>query len=161
MLKPGDKAPEFTLRASDKSQVGLRDYRGKNVVLLFYPLAFTGVCTKELCLMRDSLAEYEQLDAQILAVSVDSLYVLNKWKQMEGFNFPLLSDFNKSVSKKYDTLYKTFVFEMKGVSKRSAFVIDGEGIIRYAEVLENAGELPNFDAVRKTLEGLKVRRLEG
>lgn len=161
MLNPGDKAPDFTLRASDKSQVSLRDYRGKNVVLLFYPLAFTGVCTKELCLMRDSLAEYEQLDAQIVAVSVDSLYVLNKWKQLEGFNFPLLSDFNKSVSKKYDTLYKTFVFEMKGVSKRSAFVIDGEGIIRYAEVLENAGELPDFDAVRKTLEGLKVRRLEG
>jgi len=155
MLQPGDKAPEFSLRASDKSQVNLRDFQGKNVVLLFYPLAFTGVCTKELCLMRDSLADYEQLDAQILAISVDSLYTLNKWKQEEGFNFPLLSDFNKTVSKKYDTLYKTFVFDMKGVSKRSAFVLDGNGIIRYAEVLENAGELPNFDAIKETLQTLK------
>lgn len=155
-LQPGDKAPEFSLRASDKSQVHLKDYRGRNVVLLFFPLAFTGVCTKELCLMRDSLAEYERLDTQVLAVSVDSLYALNKWKQEQGFNFPLLSDFNKTVSKKYEVLYKEFVFGMKGVSKRSAFVIDGEGIIRYAEVLENAGELPNFEAVKKTLESSRI-----
>lgn len=155
-LQPGDKAPEFSLRASDKSQVHLKDYRGRNVVLLFFPLAFTGVCTKELCLMRDSLAEYERLDTQVLAVSVDSLYTLNKWKQEQGFNFPLLSDFNKTVSKKYEVLYKEFVFGMKGVSKRSAFVIDGEGIIRYAEVLENAGELPNFEAVKKTLESSRI-----
>ena len=155
-LQPGDKAPEFSLRASDKSQVNLKDYRGRNVVLLFFPLAFTGVCTKELCLMRDSLAEYERLDTQVLAVSVDSLYALNKWKQDQGFNFPLLSDFNKTVSKKYEVLYKEFVFGMKGVSKRSAFVIDGEGIIRYAEVLENAGELPNFEAVKKTLESSRI-----
>lgn len=155
-LQSGDKAPEFSLRASDKSQVHLKDYRGRNVVLLFFPLAFTGVCTKELCLMRDSLAEYERLDTQVLAVSVDSLYALNKWKQEQGFNFPLLSDFNKTVSKKYEVLYKEFVFGMKGVSKRSAFVIDGEGIIRYAEVLENAGELPNFEAVKKTLESSRI-----
>jgi peroxiredoxin len=154
-LKPGDKAPDFTLRASDKSQINLKDYHGKNVVLLFFPLAFTGVCTKELCYMRDSIAEYEQLDAQILAISVDSLFTLDKWKQEQKFNFPLLADFNKTVSKKYDTLYKEFVFEMKGVSKRSAFVIDRDGIIRYAEVLDNAGEMPNFDAVRKTLKGLE------
>jgi peroxiredoxin len=154
-LKPGDKAPDFTLRSSDKSQINLKDYHGKNVVLLFFPLAFTGVCTKELCYMRDSIAEYEQLDAQILAISVDSLFTLDKWKQEQKFNFPLLADFNKSVSKKYDTLYKEFVFEMKGVSKRSAFVIDRDGIIRYAEVLDNAGEMPNFDAVRKTLKGLE------
>lgn len=155
-LQPGDKAPEFSLRASDKSQVNLKDYRGRNVVLLFFPLAFTGVCTKELCLMRDSLAEYERLDTQVLAVSVDSLYALNKWKQEQGFNFPLLSDFNKTVSRKYEVLYKEFVFGMKGVSKRSAFVIDGGGIIRYAEVLENAGELPNFEAVKKTLESSRI-----
>ncbi|MBK8965128.1 MAG: peroxiredoxin [Lewinellaceae bacterium] len=154
MLKPGDTAPDFTLRASDKSQIKLSDFRGKNVVLLFYPLAFTGVCTKELSLMRDSLAEYEALDAQLLAISVDSIYALDKWKHELGFNFPMLSDFNKTVSKKYDALYKTFVYEMKGVSKRSAFVIDKDGVIRYAEVLENAGELPNFEAVRNVLKTL-------
>jgi peroxiredoxin len=100
------------------------------------------------------LAEYERLDAQILAISVDSLFTLAQWKMDQGFNFPMLSDFNKTVSKKYDVLYKEFVFEMKGVSKRSAFVIDKTGIVRYAEVLENAGEMPNFEAVKNTLESL-------
>lgn len=154
MLHTGDKAPDFTLRSSDKAQVSLQDFRGQHVVLLFFPAAFTGVCTKELCAMRDGLAEYQRLDAQVLAVSVDSLFTLNKWKEEQGFNFTLLSDFNKTVSKKYDVLYKEFVFEMKGVSKRSAFVIDKEGIVRYAEVLDNAGEMPNFGDVKKTLQSL-------
>lgn len=154
MLHTGDKAPDFTLRASDKSQVSLQDFRGQHVVLLFFPAAFTGVCTKELCAMRDSLADYQRLDAQVLAISVDSLFTLHKWKQDQGFNFTLLSDFNKTVSKKYDVLYKEFVFEMKGVAKRSAFIIDKAGIIRYAEVLDNAGELPNFEGVKKTLQSL-------
>lgn len=147
-------APEFTLRASDKTQVQLKDYRGKNVVLLFFPLAFSGVCTKEMCYLRDSLSEYEALDAQVLAVSVDSLFALNAWKEEQKFTFPLLSDFNKTVSKKYGVLYKEFVFEMKGVAKRSAFVIDKEGVIRYAEVLESAGDLPNFEKIKQTLTGL-------
>ncbi len=154
MLQPGDKAPDFALRASDKSLVKLSEHRDKNVVLLFYPFAFTGVCTKELCFMRDSLAQYNDLDAQILAISVDSPFTLAKWKIEEGFNFPLLSDFNKTVSKKYDTLYKEFALGLKGVSKRSAFVIDKAGIIRYVEVLENAGEIPNFEAVNKVLTSL-------
>jgi len=154
MLQIGDKAPEFALRASDKSLVQLSEQRGKNIVLLFFPFAFTGVCTKELCYLRDSLAEYEALEAQILAVSVDSPYTLARWKEEQQFNFPLLSDFNKTVSKKYDTLYKEFGLGLKGVSKRSAFVIDKEGIVRYAEVLENAGELPNFEAVKQTLQSL-------
>jgi len=154
MLQIGDKAPEFALRASDKSLVQLSEQRGKNIVLLFFPFAFTGVCTKELCYLRDSLAEYESLEAQILAVSVDSPYALARWKEEQQFNFPLLSDFNKTVSKKYDTLYKEFGLGLKGVSKRSAFVIDKEGIVRYAEVLENAGELPNFEAVKQTLQSL-------
>ena len=155
MLKPGDKAPDFALRASDRSLVKLSEQRGKNVVLLFFPFAFTSVCTKELCHMRDSLADYESLDAKILAVSVDSYYTLAKWKEEQGFNFPMLSDFNKTVSKKYDSLYKEFGLGLKGVSKRSAFVIDKEGTVRYAEVLENAGELPDFEAIKQTLQALK------
>ena len=154
MLQPGDKAPDFALRASDKSLVKLSEQRDKNVVLLFFPFAFTGVCTKELCFMRDSLAQYNELEAQILAISVDSPYTLAKWKADQGFNFPMLSDFNKTVSKKYDSLYKVFGLDLKGVSKRSAFVIDKQGIIRYAEVLENAGEMPNFDAVNQVLKSL-------
>jgi peroxiredoxin len=104
--------------------------------------------------MRDSLAQYENLDAQILAISVDSPYTLAKWKEEQQFNFPLLSDFNKSVSKKYDTIYKEFALGLKGVSKRSAFVIDKTGILRFVEVLENAGELPNFEAVESILKTL-------
>ena len=147
----GTKAPNFTLRASDKSQVRLSDFRGKNVVLLFFPAAFTGVCTKELCLMRDSMHDFEKLDAQILAISVDSLFVLDKWKTEQNFNFPMLSDFNRTVCKKYGAFYKEFVFEMRGVAKRSAFVIDKKGMIRHAEILESAGDLPNFEAVQNEL----------
>ncbi len=154
MLQPGDKAPDFALRSSDKSLVKLSEQRGQNVVLLFFPFAFTGVCTKELCQMRDSIADYEKLDARILAVSVDSPYSLAKWKAEQGFNFPLLSDFNKTVSKKYDTIYKEFGMGLKGVSKRSAFVIDKQGIVRYVEVLENAGEIPDFNAVKQTLQSI-------
>jgi peroxiredoxin len=151
MLQPGDKAPDFSLRASDKSQVSLKDFRGKKVVLLFFPAAFTGVCTKELCMMRDSLHDYQHLNAQVLAISVDSVFTLDRWKKDENFNFPLLSDFNKTVSKKYDALYKEFVLGMKGVSKRAAFVIDEKGFLLYTEVLENAGEIPNFNAIQKKL----------
>ena len=153
-IKIGDKAPNFTLYSSEKKEVSLEDYQGKNVVLLFFPLAFTGVCTTELCTMRDNIGDYEKLDAQILAVSVDSLFTLNKFKAEQNLNFPLLSDFNKSVSRAYDTLYEDFVFGMRGVAKRSAFVLDKTGTVRYAEVLESAGDLPDFEAVRSALARL-------
>ncbi|MEM9544501.1 MAG: peroxiredoxin [Bacteroidota bacterium] len=153
-IKKGDKAPNFSLPASDKSEVSLTNYEGKNVVLLFFPLAFTGVCTTELCTMRDDIATYNNMNAEILAISVDSPFSLAKFKEEQSLNFPLLSDFNKEVSRSYGALYEDFVLGMKGVSKRSAFVIDKNGIIRYAEVLENAGELPNFVAVRETLNSL-------
>ena len=104
--------------------------------------------------MRDNIGVYEQLDAQILAVSVDSLFTLEKFKQEQNYNFPLLSDFNKTVSRAYGSLYEDFVLDMKGVSKRSAFVIDKEGTIRYAEVLESAGDIPDFSAVKETLAAL-------
>ena len=150
----GEKVPNFKLYNSDKQEVSLRDFKDQNVVLLFFPLAFTGVCTKELCTMRDSIADYQGLNAQILAVSVDSLFTLDKFKAEQNLNFPLLSDFNKRVSKKYDSFYKEFVLGMKGVAKRSAFVIDKKGIVQYAEVLESAGDLPNFEAVKATLANL-------
>lgn len=150
-VKVGDKAPSFTLHASDKSEVSLESYRGKKVVLLFFPLAFTGVCTTELCTMRDDIANYNSLDAQILAVSVDSPFVLNKFKEEQNLNFPLLSDFNKGVSRSYGSLYEEFVLGMRGVSKRSAFVVDSDGKVKYAEVLESAGDLPNFDAIKAAL----------
>lgn len=153
-LKAGDKAPLFTLHADDTKEVSLSDYAGRNVVVLFFPLAFTGVCTTELCTMRDSLAEFNGMGTDVVAISVDSPFTLAKFKELEKLNFPLLSDFNKEVSRQYGSLYDTFAFGMEGVSKRSAFVVDGEGIIRYAEVLESAGDLPNFAAIKETLSGL-------
>jgi len=155
ILKVGDKAPQFTLRNTEKKEVSLTDYTGQNVVLLFFPLAFTGVCTEELCSVRDDIASYQGLDANILAISVDSLFTLDRFKTEQGYNFDLLSDFNKDVSEAYGSLYEEFVLDMKGVSKRSAFVIDGEGTICYAEVLDSAGDVPNFSLIKNTLETLK------
>lgn len=153
-LKTGDKAPNFKLFDTEKKEVLLSDFKGKNVVLLFFPQSFTGVCTKELCRTRDDMAIYQNLDAQVLAISVDSVFTLGKFKEEQQFNFPLLSDFNKETSRAYDALYEDWILGMKGVSKRSAFVIDKQGTIRYAEVLESAGDLPNFDAIQHTLNSL-------
>jgi peroxiredoxin len=153
-LEPGQKAPDFTLFDADKNKVSLSDFTGKNVLLLFFPQAFTGVCTKELCSVRDNIGMYEGVNAQVLGISVDSIFTLNRFREDQGYNFPLLSDFNKEVSQAYGSLYDNFVFDMKGVSKRSAFIVDKAGTIRYAEVLDSAGDLPNFDAIRDTLNSL-------
>ena len=150
----GQAAPDFSLFNTEKTKVSLSDFRGKNVVILFFPQAFTGVCTKELCAVRDNIGAYDQVNAQVLGISVDSIFTLGKFREEQAYNFPLLSDFNKDVSQAYGSLYENFVFDMKGVSKRSAFVIDKDGIVRYAEVLENAGEVPNFDAIQTTLASL-------
>ncbi len=153
-VKVGDKAPEFTLHATDKSEVSLNDYRGQNVVILFFPLAFTGTCTKELCTIRDELSLYEGLNAQILAISVDTVPTLKKYKEENEYQFPLLSDFNKNVSRSYGAFYEEFILGMIGVSKRAAFIINSKGTIRYAEILENAGDLPNFAAMKRKLSQL-------
>lgn len=150
-IEAGTKAPEFTLYDSGKNKVSLSDYKGKNVLLLFFPLAFTSTCTKELCQVRDNISLYNNSNAQVLGISVDSLYTLAKYKEEQNLNFPLLSDFNKEVSAAYGSLYPIFGYGMKGVSKRSAFVIDREGVVGYAEVLENASEIPDFEAMEKIL----------
>lgn len=150
-LEVGQKAPDFSLYDSDKNKVSLSDFKGRQVLILFFPQAFTSVCTKELCNVRDNIAQYNNVNAQVLGISVDSVFTLGKYKQEQALNFPLLSDFNKEVSAAYGALYDNFVFDMKGVSKRSAFVIDEEGTIRYAEVLENAGDLPNFASIEAAL----------
>ena len=153
-LQKGDKAPDFKLYNSEKQEVSLSDYKGKNVVILFFPLAFTGVCTTELCEIRDNIASYAKLNAEILAISVDSPFTLEKYKAEQNLPFHLLSDFNKETSSNYGSLYENFVLGMKGVSKRSAFVVDVEGTIQYAEVLESAGDIPNFIAVQEALANL-------
>lgn len=153
-IQIGQQAPDFSLYNSDKQKVSLSDLKGSNVLLLFFPQAFTGTCTKELCSTRDNIALYNQANAQVFGISVDSVFTLAKYKEEQQLNFPLLSDFNKDISIAYDTLYPSFVFDMKGVSKRSAFVLDKNGVVQYAEVLETATDLPDFAAIQKTLAGL-------
>lgn len=154
IIKKGDKAPDFTLYASDKSQVSLKDYAGKNLIILFFPAAFSGTCTEELCTMQDGLREFQSLSTDIVAISVDAFFTLAKFKELNGLNFPLLSDFNKEVSRAYDAFYDSWILDMKGVSKRAAFVVDKKGIIQHAEILEQASDLPNFTAIKKAVEGL-------
>lgn len=150
----GQPAPDFTLYSSEKKQVTLSELKGQNVLLLFFPLAFTSVCTAELCAVRDNLSWYDEVNAKVFGISVDALHTLARYKEDQRFNFTLLSDFNKDISRTYGSLYETFGYNMKGVSKRSAFVIDKDGIVRYAEVLDNAGEVPDFNKIREVLKGL-------
>lgn len=153
-IEVGQIAPDFTLYDSEKKQVTLSGLRGSNVLLLFFPLAFTSVCTVELCEVRDQMKMYEQLDVKPLGISVDSLYTLARYKKDQNLNFPLLSDFNKEVSQLYGSLYESFSYQMKGVSKRSAFLIDKEGVVQYAEVLDNAGLQPDFSAIQVKLRAM-------
>lgn len=147
-------APNFTLQDTNGEEVSLFDFRDqKNVVLIFFPLAFSGVCTKELCTTRDNLKIYSSLDAEVIGISVDSFFTLKAFKESNNLNFSLLSDFNKEVSEQYDTLYQDY-FGMKGVSKRSVFVIDKEGRVVHQEVLEDSGKLPDFGKVQDALADL-------
>ncbi len=151
-LQVGDQAPDFKLKNTELKEVSLGDFKGKKVVLHFFPLAFTGVCTTQLCTMRDNFGYYDGLNAQVLGVSVDSPFTLAKFKEDQAYQFPLLSDFNKETAGAYGALYEDFL-GLKGIAKRSAFVIDEEGKVIYAEVLEDAGNLPDFAAINKVVAG--------
>jgi len=153
-IEVGQKAPDFKLHNTEKKPVSLTEQKGNNVLLLFFPLAFTSVCTKELCNIRDNIDMYNNVKAKVFGISVDSPQTLAKFKEDQHLNFPLLSDFNKEASKAYGCLYDTFAGWMNGVSKRSAFVVDKEGVVQYAEVLENAGNLPDFENINITLTTL-------
>jgi peroxiredoxin len=153
-VQVGQDAPDFTLKNTDMQDVTLSAFRGqKNVVLLFVPLAFTGVCTTELCSVRDNLNTYAQLNAEVFGVSVDSPFAQKAWKEKEKLNFTLLSDFNRQAVKAYGAQYESLI-GLQGVAKRAAFVIDKQGKVRYAEVMEDARNLPNFDQINATLKSL-------
>ena len=151
-LQPGQPAPQFTLLSTEKKEVSLSDFKGRKVVLHFFPFAFTGTCTTQLCTMRDNFGYYDGLNAEILAISVDSPHTLAKFKEVYEYPFTLLSDFNKEVSPLYDAWYDVFFLGLKGVSKRAAFVIDEDQNIIYAEVLEDARELPDFNAIAEAVK---------
>src|SRR5438067_9331953 len=157
-LPAGSKAPDFTLKS--KSAEGLRDvklsdYLGKkNVVLLFFPAAFTGVCTSEMCSVSGGLKDYEDLKAEVIGISVDSPFAQEAWAQKENINLTLASDLNKDVVKAYDVVLDSLA-GAGSAAKRAAFVIDKNGVIQYSEQTPTPKELPDFDKVRATLAELK------
>ena len=150
-IEIGQEAPDFSLYDTTRTKVSLSQFKGRNVLLLFFPQAFSRVCTKELCSVRDNMGLYNNAAAMVFGISVDSVFTLAQFKETQQFNFSLLSDFNKGVSAAYGALYDTWMLDMKGVSKRAAFVIDKQGIVKYAEVLEKAGDEPDFVAIEKIL----------
>lgn len=150
MPSVGQKAPDFSLVGTDLKPIQLADYKGKNVVLLFFPLAYTSVCTTEMCMARDNQSQYAELNAEVIGVSVDSPFVLKKFAEENELNFPLGSDFNKNVAEAYDTLFEGDFLGMSRFAKRSAFVIDREGILQYAEITDGKS-LPDFEKIRTVL----------
>ena len=153
----GDQAPDFTLKSKsgdDMDDISLSDYRDeKNVVILFFPLAYTGVCTEEMCSVSGGLADYDALDAQVLGISVDSPFAQEAWAKENDITIPLLSDFNKEVSAAYGSQFEDLI-GFKGVAKRSAFVVDKSGVVRFASVSDDPTELPDFDAIKACLQAL-------
>jgi len=153
----GDQAPDFTLKSKsgdDMNDISLSDYRDqKNVVILFFPLAYTGVCTEEMCSVSGGLADYDALDAQVLGISVDSPFAQEAWAKENEITIPLLSDFNKEVSAAYGSQFEDLI-GFKGVAKRSAFVVDKSGVVRFASVSDDPTELPDFDAIKACLQAL-------
>lgn len=150
----GQPAPNFTIIDSDKNKVSLSDFKGKNVMLLFFPAAFSGTCTKEMCSATDELAFYNDMNAQVLGISVDLPFSLAKFKELNKISFPLLSDFNKEVVQSYGVMYAEWIAGLKGVAKRSVVILDKEGIVRYVQILEVGGDMPDFDAAKKALSEL-------
>jgi peroxiredoxin len=161
-IKVGDPAPDFTLvtkTATGPALVKLSDEIGKsNIVLLFVPMAFTGVCTTELCDVSSGISAYDALDAKVFAISGDNPFAQEAWAQKEGITLPLLSDYEHNVAKAYGVAYEQFLPEanliMGGVPKRSAFVIDKQGVIRFADVQDHPKDLPDFEALKSTLASL-------
>ena len=144
------KAPKFTLTNTDLKPITLDHFKDKKLVILFFPLAFSGGCTKEMCIMRDNFSIYEKLDAEIIGVSVDSPFSLKKFKEEHNLSFTLGSDFNKKMTKSYKVSFDGDFAGMTGFSRRASFVIDGKGRIRYSEIAPS-GEMPNFEAIQAAL----------
>jgi glutaredoxin-dependent peroxiredoxin len=150
-MKTGDKVQNFTLKNTEGNDVSLDDLTsGRKALLLFFPLAFSSVCSEEMCTVRDNMKMYNSLDINVAGISVDSFFTLKAFKKNNNLNFTLLSDFNKEVSKQFGVLYEDY-FGQKGVSKRAAFVINEERIIEYMEILEDSGSQPDFKSIYKVL----------
>jgi peroxiredoxin len=162
-LAVGTKAPDFTLStktADGPKQIKLSDNFGKkNTLLLFFPMAFTGTCTTEMCSVGNGLREYDQMNCQVYGISGDNPFAQEAWAQKEKIGVTLLSDYEHRVAKDYGVAYDSFLPQlnlgMAGVAKRSAFIIDKDGVIQYAESNDDAKQLPDFDKVKAKLAELK------
>jgi peroxiredoxin len=152
-LNVGTPAPDFTLPNQDRETVALSAQRGHPVVLAFFPAAFSSVCTTELCTFRDRLAALNRVNAQVYGISVDTFFTLKAFQTDQGLTFPLLSDFNKEVIREYGVFNEDMI-GMKGIAKRAVFVLDKEGIVRHAEVLEDARNEPDYEAAFSALSRL-------
>lgn len=151
MLATGTPAPDFTLPNGPGTEVALADLLSKGpVVVFFYPHAYSSVCTEEFCGVRDDWSAWSELKASVVGISVNTPFVVAQWKQELGLPFALLSDFNKDTSAAYDAMYDEF-FGLKGVAKRSAYVIGTDGTIAYAWQTEDAGVQPDMDAIKAAL----------
>lgn len=152
-IEVGQTAPPFTLFNTEKQEISLESLRGKNVLIHFFPLAFTSVCTEQLCNARDNMEMYTRFNCTVLGISVDSLFSLGEFKKQQNLSFDLLSDFNKTTAKDYNCFIEQFAFGMKGVGGRGAFVVDKDGVVRYAEVVA-PNEQPTYMAIKEVLEKL-------
>ena len=151
-VEVGMAAPDFSLYDADRKATSLSDFRGKNVVLAFYPGAFTGVCTTEMCTFRDRMDGLNSLNAQVLGISVDGAFAQKAFSDQNNLNFPLLSDFQREAVNQYDLALSNFAgMEGYTASKRAVYVVDGEGVVRYAWVGPNPGVEPDYDEVQAEL----------
>jgi peroxiredoxin len=149
----GSTAPDFTLMNQDREPVTLSQLKGKPVVLAFFPAAFSGTCQKELCTIRDSMGALNSASAQVLGISVDTFFALKAFQDQQQLNFPLLSDFNKEVIRQYGVFNEDMI-GLKGIAKRSVFVLDKDGVVRYREVLEDARNEPDYKKVLDSVASL-------
>lgn len=154
-VRIGDKAPDFTLVDTDRKARSLTEFHGKNVVVAFFPGAFTGVCTKEVCALRDAMARFNELNAQVLGISVDSPFANKAFASQNNLQFPLLSDYTRATLKSYGIVHEGFAgLEGYAAAKRSVFVLDKSGVVRYAWVTDNPGVEPNYDDVTRAVSSL-------
>jgi len=151
----GSKAPAFKLVNTDKKEVSLNDFAGKTLVMHFFPAAFTGVCTEQLCNSRDDLSFYNDLGASVVGISVDMPFSLKEFKDKNNINYDLLSDFNKTTIHEYEMYHCNFAFGMRGVAKRGVVVVDKTGTVAYAEETANPGTQVNFAALKEALQKIK------
>jgi peroxiredoxin len=155
-VKVGEKAPDFTLSDTEKKQRSLSEFLGKKTVLAFFPGAFTGVCTKEMCTFRDSMSNFNTLNAQVVGISVDGPFANKAFASQNNLQFPLLSDYNREVVRRYAISLENFAgIQDYTAAKRSIFVLDKTGIVRYSWVSDNPGVEPNYDEISKALNSIK------